>query len=83
MDKTNDAYTTVEEISIYKLLMGLWIVSIHWHPNIKVMAFNLVLAICNTESHYLVPTGLITSHSSKVLLGGLREIVGFSKFCIS
>jgi hypothetical protein len=40
-DKTNnDAYITIEEISTYKLLFGLWIVPMHGHPNIKVMGFN-------------------------------------------
>jgi hypothetical protein len=39
--KTNDdAYIIVEEISTYKLLLGLWIVPMHGHPNIKVMGFN-------------------------------------------
>jgi hypothetical protein len=41
MDKTNDnAYITVEEISTYKLMLGLWIVPMHGHPNIVVMGFN-------------------------------------------
>jgi hypothetical protein len=39
MDKTNDAYITVE-ISTYKLLLRLWIIPMHMHPNIEEMGFN-------------------------------------------
>jgi hypothetical protein len=39
-DKTNDAYIIVEESSTYKLLLGLWTVLMHRHPNIEVMRFN-------------------------------------------
>jgi hypothetical protein len=41
MNKTNDdAYITIEEISTYKLLLGLWIILMHGHLNIEVMGFN-------------------------------------------
>jgi hypothetical protein len=40
-DKTNDdAYITIEEINTYKLLLGLWIIPMHRHPNIEVIGFN-------------------------------------------
>jgi hypothetical protein len=38
--KNDDEYIIVEEISTYKLLLGLWIVSMHGHPNIEAMGFN-------------------------------------------
>jgi hypothetical protein len=41
IEKTNDdAYITIEEISTYKLLLGLWIVPMHGNPNIEVIGFN-------------------------------------------
>jgi hypothetical protein len=40
-DKANDdAYITIEEINTYKLLLGLWIILMHRHPNIEVIGFN-------------------------------------------
>jgi hypothetical protein len=40
-DQTIDnAYITIEEISTYKLLLGLWIVLMHGHPNIEVIGLN-------------------------------------------
>jgi hypothetical protein len=40
-DKTNDdAYITIEEINTYKLMLGMWIIPMHGHPNIEVMGFN-------------------------------------------
>jgi hypothetical protein len=39
MDKADDAYITVE-ISTYKLMLRLWIVSMHRHPKIDEMRFN-------------------------------------------
>jgi hypothetical protein len=52
MDKTNNAYISIEIIT-YKLLCCLWIIPMHRHPNVDEMGTNPVLAFYNLESNII------------------------------